>query len=202
LLRVKERVDEPSTVRQICNVLIPKEFTKLDQIIDLVFSTTEDLEEEAFEETAQAETLMEADGRRSSPVGFHEACVERIQSHLATSLVKQSRTTYRSVDESLAAVCAVSRRYETGSNYWFGFHPYQQDSMVEVPQGWVCLGCGSPERLLLIPRDDFLSWLPDMNVTRTDARMYWHVSIFEEGTRLVLHRRAGTSRVDLSEYLI
>jgi hypothetical protein len=50
LLKVRESVEDPIIVRQIHSILVPKEFTRLDEIVDTVFSAAEDLNEErAFE---------------------------------------------------------------------------------------------------------------------------------------------------------
>jgi hypothetical protein len=39
-----------------------------------------------------------------------------------------------------------------------------------------------------------------MNVTQRDDRFYWHVSIFQDEGRFVLHRRRGEPRIDLTRY--
>ena len=43
LMKLKETLDDPNTITRICEVLIPREYTRLDEIVDLVFSATETL---------------------------------------------------------------------------------------------------------------------------------------------------------------
>ncbi len=43
LMNVKEELEDPAIVTRIHDVLIPREFTKLDQIVDLLFTTAADL---------------------------------------------------------------------------------------------------------------------------------------------------------------
>ncbi len=38
LMRLKENVEDPKTIQRIHDILIPREFTKLDEIIEIVFS--------------------------------------------------------------------------------------------------------------------------------------------------------------------
>jgi hypothetical protein len=45
-MRLKENVEDPQIDRRISEVLIPQEFTKLDGIIDLVFSTAEEVRQD------------------------------------------------------------------------------------------------------------------------------------------------------------
>jgi hypothetical protein len=46
LLHIKETVDDPLTVRRIRDVLTPQEYTRVDGIIDLIFTTAEDVRQE------------------------------------------------------------------------------------------------------------------------------------------------------------
>jgi hypothetical protein len=88
LLTLKEEVEDPQIIGKICAILIPREYTRVDGIIDLVFSTAEDVkEEDIFEE----EDNQEGERRpKFTPVSFHDACVIRIEKHLQQSLVKHS----------------------------------------------------------------------------------------------------------------
>lgn len=46
LVQLKESVDDPQIIQRICEILIPKEFTRLDHIVDIVFFTAEDAKQE------------------------------------------------------------------------------------------------------------------------------------------------------------
>jgi len=98
-------------------------------------------------------------------------------------------------------VCAVSKKHE-GNDYWFAFHPHQKESLEQAKEPFVAFGCGSPDILLLIPFSDFRQWLNGMHITQNGDRMYWHVSIYTEKSRLVLHRKRGEARIDLTRYLL
>lgn len=125
LMWVKENLEGPHVVRQIRDVLTPQEFTRVDGIIDIVFATFEDVVHgdeptEDEEDTEDDEASARTDGPRFVPAAFHEACIDRIETHLGRSLVKQSRATYKSADGAVAVVCPClgaterTRRQRTG----------------------------------------------------------------------------------------
>ena len=43
LMLLKQKLDDPAIIRKIYEILVPREFTKLDEIVELVFSTAEDI---------------------------------------------------------------------------------------------------------------------------------------------------------------
>lgn len=203
LITIKEELEDPSIARKIREILIPREFTRLDGIIDLVFSTTADvLHEEVTEEEVEVGIEDQITNKpKFTPVKFHEACVTRIEQHLGRSLLRRSKVIFSSPDEQTVLVCAVSKKHE-GNDYWFAFHPHQKEILEQGKEQFVAFGCGSPDTLLLIPFSDFSKWLDGMNVTQNGDRMYWHISIYTEQDHLVLHRRRGEERIDLTRYLL
>jgi hypothetical protein len=203
LMSLKEEVEDPRIIEKICAILIPREFTRVDSIIDLVFSTAEDVKlEEIYEE--EEEDSQEDRKQKFTPVAFHQACVERIEKYLRQPLIKHSKVSYSSADSKLALICAVSKEHGKSSqpSYWFAFHPHQKEFLEAANQAFVALGCGSAETIPIIPYLDFKAWLEGMNITSREDRFYWHISIFRENDKLVLHRRRGHEKVDLSKYLL
>lgn len=204
LLALKEELEDPETVRRIHAIHVPREFTRLDEIVDLVFSTAEEVKQEDLPlEAADDEVTERRHEPKFVPVAFHEACIARIQASLRSPLVRESRATFKSPDGAVTVVCAVSKEHDrTGFHgYWFAFHPHQRAVLQNARQGYVGFGCGSPDQVLLIPFKIFDTWLDGMNVTEREDRMYWHVKIAIEGKRLAL-TRPSVSRIDLTEFLV
>jgi hypothetical protein len=198
---LKERLDDPKTIQQICNILKPREFTRLDEIVDVVFSTAE---ETAASEPTEATAEPENADERVAPVAFHEACVARFEKHSGKQLIRQTRSSYATPDGTCAVVCAVSKQHDVAAHpsYWFAFHPYQKGFLEQAAEGFLVLGCGSAQTILAIPAHDLFSWLPDMWTTQRDDRMYWHIRVHCEGSRYTWDRRAGPGRVDVTRYLL
>lgn len=201
LMFLKERVDDPATIRRISDILKPREFTRLDEIVDIVFSAAEEVAEP---DTAAVDEETTDSDERATPVAFHGACVARVEQHLSVRLVRQTRSSYATPDRGVAIVCAVSKRYDVlgHPSYWFAFHPYQKTFLEGAQSGVLVLGCGSAKTVLAIPAADLFKWLPDMWTTQRDDRFYWHIRVHQEGARYTWDRRAGLGRVDVTKYLL
>jgi hypothetical protein len=207
LVKLRESLEDPESLRRIHQILVPREFTKLDEIVDLVFSTAEDAkgadEERGGATSVSAPTQAVDVEPKLTPVAFNDECAVRIGARLNAHLVKRSRALYSTADDSLRLVCAVSKAYDSSRpGYWFAFHPHQRDALLAAKAGYVGLGCGSPRLTLLIPISTFNQWLDGMNMTSLETRFYWHVQIHDESGRLVLVRRKGQAKIPLDEYKI
>lgn len=204
LMKLKEEVEDPRIIRQISAILVPREFTKLDEIINLVFTTAEDVKEEKSIEPEDESIDEKEDIVKSKPVSFNEACIERIEKLIPQPLIKRSRTTYSSAEDSIRVTCAVSKPYKKGDliQYWFAFHPHQKDFLEAAKTGYVAFGCGTEKTLLLIPFTEFLKWIDGMHTTEDTSRFYWHVIIMKDGENLILYRRKGIPRIGLNNFLI
>jgi hypothetical protein len=214
LLAVKEEVEDPATQNRIHSVLRPREFTRLDEIIDLLFSTAEDIKQEQVVGDEFVSVNDEDDDIGDSaterrpkfiPVAFHDACIRRIERVLGTSLLKRSRATFEAPDQKLRLICAVSREHARSGtiSYWFAFHPHQAHYLASADNSYVAFGCGSEQQLLLIRYSEFKQWLEGMNETTTvKGRTYKHVSIFRVGNGFELVRRQGWPKIDLTRYVV
>jgi hypothetical protein len=131
LMSIKEEVEDPQIIHRIHNILIPREFTRLDEIADILFSATEEIKQEAVTpEEGEVIVHKESKEPKFTPVAFHDACISRIQAILGGPLVKRSRAQYSSPDKSIIVNCSVSKEHppDTHPNYWFAFHPHQREA--------------------------------------------------------------------------
>ena len=201
LMFLKERVDDPATIRRIGDILKPREFTRLDEIVDIVFFTAEEASEP---EATTLEGEVSDSEERATPAAFHGACIARVEQHLGKRLVRQTRSSYATPDGALTVVCAVSKTHEVVGHpsYWFAFHPYQKAFLESAQDAFLVLGCGSANTVLAIPAADLLTWLPDMWTTQRDDRFYWHIRVHHEGARYTWDRKGGLGRVEVTRYLL
>lgn len=209
LVSIREEIEGPAVARKICDILIPREYTRVDEIIDLVFATTaearEEIPEDDVNERESSDSHAKEDKRpKFVPVNFHDECVVRIQEKLKTPLIRRSKATFISPNKGIALICIVSREQSTsmGTKYWFAFHTHQREYLNTFQTAYVALGCGSSESLLLIPFKDFQEWLSGMNMTHTESREYWHVQIIKRSKKFILLQKANIDRIDLTRYLV
>jgi len=206
LMLIRQELDDPGAEAQIRSILVPREYTRVDEIIDLVFSTTEDILEDS---PAGIDAAGEESGReakeREKPVSFNVASAAHISAHLGVDLTKKSRITFADLDAGLTVTCAVSKEYldAKGAGYWFAFHPHQLETLSESDEAFAAFGCGSANQIALLPVSFLKSQLDGMNQTqRDDGRSYWHIQIHHQGDQWVLHRRKGEDWPDITEMML
>ena len=205
LMRIKEELEDPLIVQRIHSILIPREFTRLDAIADVLFSAAEEIKQDETPVEVQDESEgSKPDELKAPPVAFHESCVKRVQTKLSISLIKRSRAGYSSPDHTVALNCSVSKEHnpDTHPNYWFAFHPHQQVFLQKHKSSYVAFGCGTSKRLIVIPYEKFEPWLQSTWTTSKDDRTYWHVVIYRDGEKYTLRRKKGAKAVDLTPYLL
>lgn len=79
LLVLQESVDDrKSYIDRICKILVPKEYTRLDEIIEIVFFTTKEVQkEESSEDEIFEEELDNQQGDQKQDKKFDPAAFER-----------------------------------------------------------------------------------------------------------------------------
>lgn len=198
MLNLKEEVEDPSLLTRIHDILIPHEFTRLDPIIEIAFAAVSDVKLGTGQEEGKIERTHE--GKKFTPVAFHDDCISTIEKKFGTSLVKKSRSTYSTADDSARVTCLVSKYHEREKRYWFAFHPHQYDYLDKTDKSYVAFGCGNSDVLFLIPFSYFKNWLNNFYKTESPDRSYWHVVIRKRGNYHFITGKSGTKNIDIEEY--
>lgn len=184
LVQIKEKSDDPATVHQIRQLLQPFEYTKIDKIIDVIFTTTVDVENQQGNEQEEPSDQDEPGGAkqiRTAPELLNakrQQAVEAFAILKAKELVKQSRTLYWSTSKDLRVCCAVSKRYDSVYQpYWYAYHPKWDAFLAEAKHGFFVLSCMDRDEAFAVP----YSWLAankkNLNMTENGDRSYWHVPV-------------------------
>lgn len=201
LLRIKEQIEDQRTVDRIRDILMPQEFTRVDGIIDLVFSAAA---EAASEGEGEAEEHPAPDGKTGLSAGaFRDSCIARLQAHLRESLVRQTATISATPDGKTAALCSISKAHERKSGtYWFKFRPAQKETLERYENALVAFGCGSAEQILAIPFAEFSTFLDRFNTTKIDGSFYWHVHVNCRDRRWMMLAKGGRKGIDVTRFLL
>lgn len=186
LVQVKEKSDDPNTVRQIRQLLQPFEYTKIDKIIDVIFTTAVDVESQQVpEEVSQAEDATQEAYKqdRTDPDLLNAKRQQAIDAFAAMKgieIVKRSRTLFWSPDKDVRICCAVSKRYDAKGDYqpyWYAYHPAWDAFLADGKDGFFVLSCMDRDEAFAIP----YSWIrvnkSNMNVTERGDKSYWHVPV-------------------------
>lgn len=206
LMQIRQELDTPVAEEQIRALLVPREYTRVDGIIDLVFSTTEDILEESVAEPEETEHTLDVERKeRGTPVSFNAACAARVGTHLDADLVKQSRIVFADPSAGLTVTCAASKESTRSKSvsYWFAFHPHQLDKLSKSNKAFAAFGCGSPNQIALLPLPFLESQLEGMNQThKNDVLSHWHVQICKKKDRWILQRRKGEDWPDITSMML
>jgi len=206
LLSIREEVEDPRIEIRIRTILVPREYTRVDEIIEVLFSTAEDiLQEEWAADQTGGDVSDEDQQKREKPVSFNEACAEQIGRILKINFLKRSRATFSTPDGSVALVCAVSKAYTDGrgEGFWFAFHPHQRQMLQAANKSYVGFGCGSSNQIILFKFSEFEKFLHSMNQThRDDGTYYWHVQLRQESGNWRLQLRKGEDQPDITDHLL
>lgn len=200
MLKLKEEVEDPSLLGRIHEILIPREFTRLDPIVEIAFAAVEDVKQDLKQDLDLEEDAEKKGGKKFTPVSFHSECIVRIEKRLGIILIKHSRASFASPDEKTRVVCSISRFHERVKRYWFAFHPHQDEFLSEAELAYTSFGCGDAETLFLIPLSDFKPWLDNFNRTEKPDGFYWHVKIRKVGKSFLITGKTGAKNIDITKY--
>jgi hypothetical protein len=213
LVALKENSDEPETGGKIRGVLAPVEYTRLDGLVDVVFTTATDLEADLTDNlpsevgnsqeipppTPDESTTHEMTDGRLLQIK-REAIVTAMSSKLGETLVRKSRALYQSPDHKKRIACTIPKRYSAGSTYWYAYHPKWDDFLKDGSEGYFVLGCMDLDRAFALPRRFIYDLLDNLHVSETQNSRYWHIHINERRSsefELVIPRKQNLS---LREY--
>ena len=186
LVQIRASSDDPATVPQIHQVLRPFEYTKVDRIIDILFTTAADVEsqqedeEPAVIEATAEETAPQVQERtdRALIEEMKERAIKGFSTLKGIELVRQGRTYFWSSDRRLRACCTVSMRYKKlYQPYWYAYHP-KWNEFLQDGDGYLILACMDQDSAYAVPQKWLAANVVDLNSTvEEDGRSYWHIPL-------------------------
>lgn len=186
LVQINEKSDDPNTLKQIRQLLQPFEYTKIDRIIDVIFTTAVDVEtQQELESAVPDEPGQEIPTPHTQIRTDYELLNSKRQQAINAfgdlkkkELVKRSRTLFWSSDKDLRVCCAVSKRYESDYQpYWYAFHPKWDTFLAEAKEGYFVLACMDRDEAYAVPYAWILANKQNLNMTDNGERSYWHVAV-------------------------
>ncbi|MCA9837038.1 MAG: hypothetical protein KC422_08985 [Trueperaceae bacterium] len=188
LVEIKEGAESIDTLQQIREILIPFEYTRIDKMVELLFTAAKDVESSV--EVEQGLPIQESSEKPEIKVDQpdHDFIQKKREEILAAfervknlRLVKKTRATYWDLTRTLRVACTVSKRYEGKSPYWYAYHPSWHSFLQEGEIGFFILGCSDLNFAFSIPLDALTPLLEKMNTTeKENGKMYWHIKIAQE----------------------
>lgn len=204
LVLLKEEADGPETARKIRSLLSPMEYTRLDKMIDVMFTTARDVEEGSQPVPVPggpAKTDKQKSGWQFTDAKVLQARRESIIAALGkregANLIKRSRALYWNASHTVRAACTLSKRYERkNADYWYAFHPEWDEFLAGGERRFAVFACMDRRVAFAIPLEILRASLKALNTSdRDDGRHYWHVVLTETDSGDVVLVLAKTKSV-------
>jgi hypothetical protein len=199
LVELKESTEAGVTGAKLRSVLAPVEYTRLDGLVDLMFTAAKDVE--AAVESENPEPSEASSWEFTDPQLLQQrrdAILESLSARDGVKLIKHSRALYWDADHAYRAVCTLSKRYTKKGQtpYWYAYHPAWDEFLGGGATGTMILGCVDLNVAFGIPVAAIRKLLDEFNTSnKKDGEHYWHLKIVEpKPGKYALHLpRSGTS---------
>lgn len=215
LVDLKESTEAGITGTKIRSILIPMEFTRLDTLIDVMFTAAKDVETTAEIEKPLPPENNEAADTENIGWQFTDQQLLRVKrDEILTAfgeknqqkLIKRSMALYWSSDHSYRVACTLSKRYtkKGASPYWYAYHPTWDSFLAEGETGHLILGGMDLNIAFALPLAVIRAHLNEFNTTvKDDGNSYWHLKIFEPNPgKYVLQLPKASQFFPLEEFLL
>ena len=195
LVYLRQNTESTDTDKKIRGLLIPMEYTRLDNIIDLMFATAADVEATTAApaiEPTEAEQTVDAVAksvRKKGVFQFTEShllaqkrdeIVSTLNRHFGQILIRKRGAYYSSAQGDKRVICTISKNYEEqGHRYWYGYHSEWQEFLIGH-DGYLALGCMDLTIVFAIPATALTDILSKLNTTMLNGEIdYWHLRLIE-----------------------
>jgi hypothetical protein len=199
LVKLKESADGPETGRKIRSLLVPMEYTRLDGMIDVMFTTATDVEQSSQVVTPESAEASPSKERAKGTWEFTDSKLlqakrEEITSALSKQtgerLIRKSASLYWSSDHSIRVACTISKRYTAKGpyKYWYAYHPTWDKFLSEAKNAFFVLGCMDLNAAFAVPFSIIRSVIDDLNVTELESCVrYSHIHLKDTDTGIAIY---------------
>lgn len=207
LMFLNSELDDEDFGYKVNRILRPFEYTRVDDIIDLIFETQKetektitgedsDTDDEEKTRTFEFTPTIELDAKRSK-------IVEKFFSDVGMGFKKISRAHYESEDGNIGICCSMSKRYKSKYQpYWYAVHPKWIEFMEQHEKGYFVLGCMDRDEAFCLPINIVKENLDNFNVTKKEDKHYWHIKLIMDDDKIKLALSKVGKKIDLSPYVL
>jgi hypothetical protein len=195
LVQLKEGSEGAEIGRKIRSLLTPREYTRLDEMVDVMFTTARDVESavetEVLNEDEESDAPLSEEKEKGVWVFTDADLLQAKRNEVVTALskregdplIRKSRALYWNSKQDIRGAFTVSKRYtrKSGPLYWYAYHPQWRDFLDEAERGFIVLGCMDRNEAFAIPATKFHPILALLNTTTSkEGSFYWHLHLHED----------------------
>ncbi len=211
LVFVNDQFKSMQMLEKIRRILLPFEYTRVDNIVELVFEAQQEAEvkqsvdenDEDELETSQSSSTRSLDATpREIIAAKKKEIAEAFFRSRGTTFSQKTKMWFSSSDGSCNIVCAISKRYMRDYQpYWYAFHPDWLGNIQNGSEGYFILGCADSNIAYVLPRKFMEDNLENLNMTEKEGgRSYWHIALNSDEGVIKLNLSKIGRKVDLAPY--
>jgi hypothetical protein len=208
LMRVNLTTSSDSVTEKIHTILRPFEYTRIDKIVDVVFTTAEDKESIADEMASPSvEDLSQVQQQIRTPKEIIDTkknnSIARLSAREGCSIQQRRNSLYSDASDLVHVAVSVSKRYED-DGYWYAYHDEPHRKFLSAgAKGYLILAMTDKEFSFAIPYEILEKYWVDLHQTVTDkGRVYKHLLTYEKNGQFSLRIRKVGSEIPLNEFKI
>ena len=212
LMEVNLSTSGKEVTEKIHTILKPIEYTRIDKIVDVIFTAAEDKDLEIdgagepldYQDKPEQKTYATP---QTTPREIIEqkkqVAIEELGLKLDKVLVKKKYSLYSDQSGDVHAAVAISKRYVRSEIfYWYAYHEVQRQFLSEATSGFMLFGMVDLDANFAVPYAKLEELREKLSSTiREDGREYKHIFIYVDGNKYTMRLRGG-EEMDLSVYKI
>ena len=194
---------------KIHTILRPFEYTRIDKIVDVVFTTAEDKENEI--EELEEVNVEESTGVVTSQVRTPKEilmqkkidCIRRISEKYQRPIQKKKHSMYADASDDIRVIASISKRYEKSETfYWYAYHDEpQRKFLASAKTGLMIFGLTDQDVAFAVPYELLeRNWDNLYETTRKNGLVYKHIYIYLTNGKFYLRIREKGTEIDLTSY--
>ena len=196
---------------KIHRILRPFEYTRIDKIVDVVFTAAEDKENEISElEVADiSDTNNDAGIQDRTPaevlIQKKNECIRKISAKFDRPIQKKKHSMYADVADEIRVIASISKRYvKSETFYWYAYHDEPQRRFLSGGKtGLMIFGLTDKDIAFAVPYELLEKYWDNLyETTKKNGQVYKHIYIYLTEGEFYLRVREKGTEINLTEYQI
>jgi hypothetical protein len=209
LMEVNLSTLSTEVTEKIHTILRPFEYTRIDKIVDVVFTAAEDKESELSEpdvaEFKSGSTSSATQDRTPAEVLQQKKndCIRKIAERFDRTIHRKKHSMYADALDDIHVIVSISKRYEKSETfYWYAYHDEPQRKYLSTAKiGMMIFGLTDQDFAFAVPFELLEKYWGNMyETTKKNGQIYKHIYIYLKDGKFYLRVREKGTEIDLSEF--
>lgn len=211
LMEVNLSSSSNEVTEKIHTILQPIEYTRIDKIVDVIFTAAEDKisEIDEYDITENIDSNKENSIQDRTPIEIinrrKDEIIRKFSEKLQSVLVKKKNSLYSDQSGEIHVVVSISKLYQRSENfYWYAYHKEPQRSFLkESKKGFMLFGMIDSDNAFAVPFSILENhWDEFYTTVKKNGKEYKHIFIYKTDIGFLMRIGKIGTEIKLSDYLI